>query len=143
MHPDIKHLIGLQVIDLRLNELRTLVASFPKRLAEIDAGAATARQQLATAKETLITSLKDRKRYELDVEQWKDKLRKYKDQTAAVKTNEAYKALQHEIANAEAEIAKAEDRLLERMVAGEEYESQGKADGRALTHAATSAQGDR
>src|SRR2546422_1531770 len=122
MHPDIKHLIGLQVIDLRLNELRALVASFPKRLAEIDAGAATARQQLATAKETLITSLKDRKRYELDVEQWKDKLRKYKDQTAAVKTNEAYKALQHEIANAEAEIAKAEDRLLERR--SEEHTSE-------------------
>jgi len=37
MHPDIKHLIELQVIDLRLNELRALVASFPKRLAEIDA----------------------------------------------------------------------------------------------------------
>src|SRR6267378_2680398 len=107
MHPDIKHLIELQVIDLRLNELRALVASFPKRLAEIDARAATARQQLATVKETLITSLKDRKRYELDVEQWKDKLRKYKDQTAAVKTNEAYKALQHEIANAERERAVA------------------------------------
>src|SRR5205807_6006409 len=80
----------------------------------------------------LIPSLKGRKRCELDVEQWKDKLRKYKDQTAAVKTNEAYKALQHEIANAEAEIAKAEDRLLERMVAGEEYERQVKADERAL-----------
>src|SRR3989449_4720396 len=134
MHPDIKHLIELQVIDLRLNELRALVASFPKRLAEIDARAATARQQLATVKETLITSLKDRKRYELDVEQWKDKLRKYKDQTAAVKTNEAYKALQHEIANAEAEIAKAEDRLLERMVAGEEYERQVKAAERSEEH---------
>src|SRR5437899_10344062 len=127
MHPDIKHLIGLQVIDLRLNELRALVASFPKRLAEIDAHAATARQQLATAKETLTTSLKDRKRYELDVEQWKDKLRKYKDQTAAVKTNEAYKALQHEIANAEAENSKAEDRLLERMFAGEDDVCQVKA----------------
>jgi uncharacterized protein len=143
MHPDIKHLIELQVIDLRLNELRALVASFPKRLAEIDAGAATARQQLATAKETLITSLKDRKRYELDVEQWKDKLRKYKDQTAAVKTNEAYKALQHEIANAEAEIANAEDRLLERMVAGEEYERQVKAAERALKEVETAAQADR
>src|SRR6266852_6563898 len=143
MHPDIKHLIELQVIDLRLNELRALVASFPKRLAEIDARAATARQQLATVKETLITSLKDRKRYELDVEQWKDKLRKYKDQTAAVKTNEAYKALQHEIANAEAEIAKAEDRLLERMVAGEEYERQVKTGERAVKEAEAETQAER
>jgi len=42
-------------------------------------------------------------------------------------TNEAYKALLHEIQNAEGEIAKAEDRLLDRMVAGEEYERQLKA----------------
>jgi uncharacterized protein len=39
-----------------------------------------------------------------------------------VKTNEAYKALQHEIANAEAEVAKAEDRQLEVMMAAEEAE---------------------
>jgi len=43
------------------------------------------------------------------------------------KTNESYKALLHEIANAEDEVAKAEDRLLDRMVAGEEYERQVKA----------------
>jgi len=143
MHPDIKRLIELQAIDLRLIDLRAQVAGFPKRLAETHARVGTARQQLATAKEALTTSLKDRKRYELDVEQWKEKLRKYKEQTSAVKTNEAYKALQQEIANAEAEIAKAEDRLLERMVAGEEYERQVKATERALKEVETTAQADR
>ena len=49
-------------------------------------------------------------------------MRKYRDQTSQVKTNEAYKALQHEVQMAEEEIAKAEDRLLEQMVAGEEYD---------------------
>jgi predicted nucleic acid-binding Zn-ribbon protein len=44
-----------------------------------------------------------------------------------VKTNEAYKALQHEVQMAEEEIAKAEDRLLEQMVAGEEYDRRIKA----------------
>ena len=53
---------------------------------------------------------------------WKDRVRKYRDQTSQVKTNEAYKALQHEVQMAEDEIAKAEDRLLEQMVAGEEYD---------------------
>jgi len=143
MHPSIKHLIELQIIDLRLNELRALVAGFPKRLAEAEARVAAARQQLATAKEALTTSLKDRKRYELDVEQWKEKARKYKDQTYEVKTNEAYKALQHEIQAAEAEMAKAEDRLLERMVAGEEYERQVKAAERALQEVEAAAQADR
>src|SRR5712692_6887242 len=132
MHPDIKRLIELQAIDLRLNELRARLAGVPQRLAEIDARVESARKQLATAREALTNSLKDRKRYELDVEQWKEKARKYRDQSYEVKTNEAYKALQHEIQNAEAEMAQAEDRLLERMVAGEEFERQVKAAERSL-----------
>jgi uncharacterized protein len=71
--------------------------------------------------------VRDRKKYELDVEQWKERVRKYKDQTSQVKTNEAFKALQHEVDNGEKEITNAEDRLLEQMVAGEQYEKQIKA----------------
>ena len=63
----------------------------------------------------------------MDVEQWKERAKKYRNQSGEVKTNEAYKALLHEIQNAEDEVAKAEDRLLERMVSGEEYDRQVKA----------------
>jgi len=143
MHPSIKHLIELQAIDLRLDELRGLVASFPKRLTEIDARVEAARKQLAAAKEALTGSLKDRKKYEMDVEQWKERVHKYKDQLYEVKTNEAYKALQSEIQTVETEIAKAEDRLLERMVAGEEYERQVKAAERALKEVEAAAHADR
>src|SRR5713226_10116382 len=143
MHPDIKRLIELQALDLRLAELRALVTEFPKRLAQVDARVAAARQQLTAAKEALTTSLKDRKKYELDVEQWKEKARKYRDQSYEVKTNEAYKALQHEIQNAEAEMAKAEDRLLDRMMAGEEFERQVKAAERSLKDIEAAAQADR
>lgn len=143
MHPSIRHLIELQNIDLRLNELGALLAGFPKRLAEVDARVEGVRKQLAAAREALTTSLKDRRKYEIDVEQWKEKVRKYKDQSYEVKTNEAYKALQHEIQSAEAEIAKAEDRLLERMVAGEEYERQAKAAERNLKEVEAAAQADR
>ena len=132
MHPNIQHLIDLQVVDLRLAELRAQLSGFPKRLAELDARLAAARKQLDTSKAALLTSHKDRKTFELDVEQWKEKARKYKDQSASVKTNEAYKALQHEIAHAEGEVAKAEDRLLDRMMAGEEFERQVKAAERSL-----------
>ncbi len=143
MHPSIKHLIELQIVDVRLNELRAVLAGFPKRLAEAEARVAATRQQLTAAKEALTTSLKDRKRYEMDVEQWKEKVRRYKDQTYEVKTNEAYKALQHEIQAGEAEIAKAEDRLLERMVSGEEYERQVKAAEQGLRTVEAAAQAQR
>lgn len=143
MHPDIKHLIELQAVDIRLNQLNQLLAAFPKRLAEIEARVAAARAELAGTKQAHTNSLKERKTYEMDVDQWKERARKYRDQSSAVKTNEAYKALQHEIANADAEMAQAEDRLLERMVAGEEYERKIKLAERALQETEAAARGER
>src|SRR5712664_767607 len=127
MHPQLKSLIELQAVDLRLIGIRERLALFPKRLAGVEAGVTAARQQVTTAKEALLTGHKERKTYEMDVEQWKERAKKYRNQSGEVKSNEAYKALQHEIQNAEDEVAKAEDRLLDRMVAGEEYERQLKA----------------
>jgi uncharacterized protein len=120
-------LLEVQRVDLRLNEVRTRLASFPKKIAEVDARVAAAKTALEHSKTSQVATIKDRKKYELDVEQWKERVRKYKDQTSQVKTNEAYKALQHEVEMAETEIANAEDRLLEQMVASEEYDRRVKA----------------
>ncbi len=127
MQDKLRYLIDLQAIDLRLIEVRAHLATFPKKLAELDAHQAAGRAELERAKAAQIATLKDRKRFELDVEQWKERVRKYKDQTAQVKTNEAYRALQHEIQMGETEMSKAEDRQLEQMVASEEYDRQVKA----------------
>lgn len=122
MHPAIPHLLELQRADQRIAALRSQLDEFPKRIREADTKLLNARREVAAGKEAHTNNLKERKTLELDVEQWKERARKYRDQSAAVKTNEAYKALQHEIANAEAEAAKAEDRLLEQMMAGEEID---------------------
>jgi len=143
MHPNLKHLVELQAVDLRLIEVRAALAAFPKRLAEIEARVDAARATLTQAKEALTASQKDRKKFELDVEQWKEKARKYKDQSFEVRSNEAYKALQHEIQMAEDEITKAEDRLLERMIAGEEFERQVKAAEKDLKEVEAAGQGER
>jgi predicted nucleic acid-binding Zn-ribbon protein len=127
MHPHLKSLIELQAVDLRLIGIRERLARFPKRLAEVEARVTAARQQVTMAKEAHTTGLKERKTYEMDVDQWKERAKKYRNQSGEVKSNEAYKALLHEIQNAEDEVAKAEDRLLERMVSGEEYDRQVKA----------------
>ena len=60
-----------------------------------------------------------------------------------MRSNEAYKALQHAIQMAEAEIAKAEDRLLDRMIAGEDFERQVKAAEKDLKEVEAAAQEDR
>jgi predicted nucleic acid-binding Zn-ribbon protein len=133
----------VQSVDLRLNDVRARLATFPKKLAEFDARIAAARGEVHRSKAAQLATIKDRKKYELDVEQWKEKVRKYKDQTSQIKTNEAYKALQHEVQMAEAEIAKAEDRLLEQMVAGEEYDRRIKTSEKALKEAEEIVRGER
>lgn len=122
MHPAIPHLVELQRVDHSIAAVRAELESFPKRIREADAKLTGARAAVAGAKELNTKFLKERKKFELDVEQWKDRARKFRDQSGAVKTNEAYKALLHEIANAEAEVAKAEDRQLDVMMAVEEAE---------------------
>src|SRR6202167_2575668 len=112
---------------MRLQDVRARLASFPKKIAESDARVAASKGELEHSKAAQLATVKDRKKYELDVEGWKEKVRKYKDQMSQVKTNEAYKALQHEVQMAEGEIAKAEDRLLEQMVSGEIYDQRIKA----------------
>jgi predicted nucleic acid-binding Zn-ribbon protein len=122
VHPAIPHLIELQRVDHQIAALRAEMEAFPKRIREADAKVNGARVELAAEKETHIQGATERKKLEFDVQQWKDRARKYRDQSGAVKTNESFKALQHEIANAEAEVAKAEDRQLEVMMAGEELD---------------------
>src|SRR5690242_6552140 len=122
MHSAIPHLIELQRVDHLIAGLRAELEAFPKRVREADTKLNGARAAVAAARESLAGTQKERKKFELDVQQWKDRAKKYRDQSGAVKTNEAYKALQHEIANAEAEVAKAEDAQLEVMMTSEEAE---------------------
>jgi predicted nucleic acid-binding Zn-ribbon protein len=122
MHPSIPRLLDLQAVDHQIAALRAELESFPKRILEADAKLSGARAAVAAAKEANAAGVAERKKLEFDVTQWTDRARKYRDQSGAVKTNEAYKALQHEITNAEAEVTKAEDRQLEVMMTGEEAE---------------------
>src|SRR5260370_6287636 len=122
MNSAIPHLIELQRVDHQIAVLRADLEGFPKRIREAEANLGSARAEVASAKETHAQAVAERKKFEFDGQQWKDRARKYRDQSGAVKTNEAYKALQHEIANAEAEVAKADDRQLEVMMGAEEVE---------------------
>jgi len=143
VQPVLQHLIALQTVDVSLLEARARLAAFPKKLAEVEARVAAARTEVETSKAAHLTALKERKKYELDVEQWKEKGRKYRDQAYQVKTNDAFKTLQHEAQMADEEATKAEDRLLEQMVAGEEYDKRIKASEKVLKEVEESAKGER
>src|SRR6202158_2862454 len=122
MHPAIPHLVELQRVDHQIAALRAELEAFPKRIREAEAKLCSARAEVSSPKEAHAHIIGERKKSEFDGQHWKHRARKYRDQSGAVKTNEAFKALQHEIANAEAEVAKADDRQLEVMMAAEEVE---------------------
>ena len=135
MLPSLTNLIELQRVDKRIAELAAELAALPKLAAQADAPVTAARAALAAAKDAHLSNVKERKKFELDVESWKEKARKYRGQSSEVKSNEAYKALLHEIETADGETRKAEDKLLEHMVSGEEFDRQMKAGQKAVAEA--------
>jgi predicted nucleic acid-binding Zn-ribbon protein len=141
--PLLKALLDLQTADLHLSEVRTRLAAYPKTLAAVEARVVAARAELEKCKAAQLENLKQRKKFELDVEGWKEKAKKYREQSYQVKTNDAFKALQHETQTAEQEIAKAEDRLLEQMVSSEEYDRRIKAAEKSLKEVDEAARSER
>ena len=114
--------MDLQQLDQKIAALRAEFDALPKRFRDADAKLNGAKSAVVTAREAQTAALKQRKKLELDVEEWKERAKKYRNQSSSVKTNEAYKALLHEIANAESQAANIEDQVLEQMMAMEELE---------------------
>src|SRR6266702_4792851 len=104
MYPAIPHLVELQRVDHQISALRAELEAFPKRIREADAKLSGARAEVAAAKEAHGQIIAERKKFEFEVQQWKDRARKYRDQSGAVKTNEAFRALQQAIAAERKEI---------------------------------------
>ena len=120
MHTAIPLLLELQKTDNEIAALRANLEAAPRRIRENDAKLNGARVAVNTAKDALTQLVATRKKSDFEVAEWRERVKKFKAQTAAVKTNEAYKALLHEIANAESEIGKLEDIQLDQMMAAEE-----------------------
>jgi predicted nucleic acid-binding Zn-ribbon protein len=132
VHPAIPLLLELQKTDNEIATLRASIEAAPKRIRENEAKLTASRTATAAAKEAFAQAAAARKKTEFEVSEWRERVKKFRAQTSAVKTNEAYKALLHEIANAEAEMAKQEDVQLEQMMAAEEAEKNIRASEAAL-----------
>lgn len=123
MNRDLSLAIELQAVDKEIARLTAEIAQLPRHLREIEAKLAGAQKQLESEKAGLTVNQQERKKLDNDIFPHQQKITKYKQQIFDVKTNEEYKALQHEIAFAEGEIRKIEDQILERMIATEEMDA--------------------
>src|SRR4051794_20426445 len=109
MHADLARLIQLQRLDSPAPDAERRPADAPERLKALDARIESARQQVAAAKEQLAENQAARRAIEKDVAVHQGRLSKFRDQAMAVKTNQEYHAVQHEIAFAQTQIQQLED----------------------------------
>lgn len=124
MLADLERLIELQQVDLRLLELLRQIKLLPQKRQQAQQELAQALAGLEAVRNAHTESLKERKRLEIDVQQFKERIEKHRAQLYEVKSNEAYRALQHEMEEEQKKMAQAEDRVLEAMIAAEEQEKQ-------------------
>jgi len=127
MHPDLRLVIRLQEIDNRLADLAREIATLPKHIAEIEKKLVSHERKLEADRAALSANQKERKKCEGDIQMQEQKISKLKDQMLQAKTNDQYRAFQHEIEYCEKEIRKSEDRILELMGESEPLDKNVKA----------------
>ena len=100
--------------------LRAEVAALPKKVQQIESKLAGCKARVEAAQAALKAGEGARRKLESDIQDQQQKISKYRDQSLAVKTNDEYRALLHEIEFAEKKIGELEDKILEIMVTSDE-----------------------
>ena len=127
MLPDLKLAVRLQEIDNRLGDLAREIATLPKHIAEIEKKLGSHERKLEADRAALAANQKERRQCETEIQTQEQKISKLKDQMLQAKTNEQYRAFQHEIEFCQKEIRRFEDRILELMTESEPLDKNVKA----------------
>ncbi len=127
MSSDIEAALKLQDLDVKAAALEKEIAALPKQVAQIEKQLDAALRKLDVDQAALVGNQRERRKLEDDIKVQDQKISKLKDQMVGAKTNEQYKAFQHEIDFCAGEIRKAEDRILELMTESEPLDKAVKA----------------
>jgi hypothetical protein len=115
VNPDLRNLIALQDLELKITGLQKQFTDIP----ELIQGFENELQRIRGDYENLVVKSKElsnhRRTLEGQAELSRSKLSRLKDQLMAVKTNKEYTAMLHEIQMAEEQIRGEEDKILEIM----------------------------
>ena len=116
MLPDLQRLIELQDIESRAAVASKAIAEAPARIASLDALLQSATAALAAAKQSLTNNQTHRRSIDNDLISAQQRQQKYKEQLMAVKTNDEYRAMQHQIEAVGVEVGQHEERVLVSMM---------------------------
>jgi uncharacterized protein len=115
MDAGLEHLIRLQKVDEQIAQLLHSIAELPKHLASLEEKLRGHRASHDEAEKAIAAEEARRRRLDSDMADVQQKVLKYRGQSSSVKTNDEFRALQHEIDFAEAEIRKIDDQQLQIM----------------------------
>ncbi len=107
---------------MRIAELRQEVAALPRHIAHIEKTLEAHQRKLEADRAALSANQKERRQHEMEIQAQDPKISKLKDQMLEARTNEQYRAFQHEIEYCQQAIRKREDRILELMLESETLE---------------------
>jgi len=111
----LQSLVALQALDTAADAARRRLAELPAAEQEIQRAIAAATTTAEAVKAQQQENQQARRALEKDVAQVDTRLKRFDDHKAAIKTNQEYTALLHEIATAKAEKDAIEDRILALM----------------------------
>lgn len=115
MSPDIRLLLAIQSLDDTIAELSAEIDSLPKHIADIEKKLHAHQLRLKADKDALAANQKKNRDLEGEIGDARGKISKLKGQMLQAKTNEQYKAFQHEIDFHENAIRASEDQQLALM----------------------------
>lgn len=115
MLPIIEKLLILQDRDRRLLRVRAEVAAVPGQRQSIQGKSTAGASEFDAIKKQAQQIESDRKKLELEADALKDRIGKVRAQQNETRSNDQYKAYEHQIETSQREISKLEDQQLELM----------------------------
>ncbi len=143
MLPDLERLIQLQEIESKAAVAAKAIAEAPGRIAALDALLHAATAALDSARHALAESKTRRGLADKDLAAVQQRQSKYKDQLMQVRTNEEFKAMQHQIEAAAIGVGQQEEKILINMMEADEINAAIKKAEAALTAAQVKAGTER
>jgi len=118
--PILEALIALQEKDRRLSRLARDLRDVPQRRAHLETLREDRRQTVAKSHDDVLKANAAIKQVEIEVEDYKTRIARFRQQQFEIKTNDEYRALEKEIREHEGKIREREDREIEFMERAEE-----------------------
>ncbi len=122
MLPDLKNVIELQQVDLKVAELTKQIESLPAQIQSLQSRLNEFIHAQEERKKRLAANQHERKDLDGDIKVIQEKIGRHKDQLYQVKTNEQFRAMTKEIEGEEAKVRVIEDEILEKMLEAEEIQ---------------------